>query len=127
MATNRKKHVQSKWKQDRRKILITQLLRFDYGKVLIHRVLAPVSFVLSLFTLLKVYNLSFGFSHMVLLAAVTIAAMFILGFIWDKGGFVEEEIEYTNERNRFVHVMLDGNKRTRKQWLKKLQKAKIVK
>lgn len=111
---------QNKKFAEERRLLITQLKRFDYGKEQVNRLIAPVSFVLVVFTLLKVYGISFTTAQMGFAALLTIVAIFFAGIIWDKLGMIEEEIEYTNERNRFVKAML------KKAWLKKLKKSKIV-
>jgi len=105
---------------EERRILITQMKRFDYGKEMIARALTPISFVIAVFTLLKVYNISFTLMQIAAVSAVGIFVMFLIGFVWDKLGMIEEEIEYGNERNRFVKVLL------KKTWLKKLKKSKIV-
>ncbi len=106
---------------EERKQLITQLKRFDYGHELAHRLLAPVSFIIAVFTLLKVYEISFTAAQILGASLVAVLLMFAAGFAWDKLGMIEEEIEYSNERNRFVKALL------RKAWLKKLDGARIVK
>lgn len=104
---------------EERRALVTQLKRFDYGKEQINRVLAPVSFAIAVFTLLKVYDVSFTLQQIIGLSASTVIAIYVIGYAWDYLGFVEEEIEYGNERNRFVRAVL------KKKWLKKLDGAKI--
>jgi len=99
--------------------LITQLKRLDYGHIQFTRLLAPISFVMAGLTLLKVYELSFTIEQIIMLAGGALASMYIIGLIWDNTGLVEEEIEYINERNRFVRVMLKKN------WIRKLSKATI--
>lgn len=118
MATKRPKR---KGFPEERRALITQLKRFDYGKEQINRILAPVSFVIAVFTLLKVYGISFAGKEIFLASLAAIALIFVAGLIWDKLGLIEEEIEYVNERNRFVKAML------KKKWLSKLDHAKITK
>ena len=105
---------------EERRVLITQLKRFDYVKEQVNRIIAPISFVLAVFTLLKVYGVSFTTMQITLAALLTIIAILVVGIVWDKLGMIEEEIEYANERNRFVKAML------KKSWLKKLKKSKIV-
>jgi len=106
-------------KSANRKFLVTQLKRFDYGKEQMNRVIAPISFILSIFTLMKVYGVSFTTGQIFLASLVAIFTIFFAGILWDKMGLVEEEIEYTNERNRFVKAMLKNS------WLKKLNTSKI--
>jgi hypothetical protein len=105
---------------EERRYLITQLKRFDYGHALAHRLLAPISFILAMFTLLKVYGISFTAAQILLAGLAAVFLMFLAGLIWDRCGMIEEEIEYANERNRFVKAML------KKTWLKKLDGARIA-
>lgn len=109
---------------DKRHFLITQIKRFDYGKDLIGRVLSPISFVIAFFTLLKVYNISLTFEFMAITITAAVVFMFFLGYVWDRLGFVEEEIEYGNERNRFVKAVLDKMDH-KKGWMKLLKKSRI--
>ena len=109
---------------DERHFLITQIKRFDYGRDLIGRVIAPVSFVIAIFTLLKVYNISLTFKFMAIVVSAAVVFMFCIGYFWDRLGFVEEEIEYQNERNRFVKAVLDKMDH-RKGWMKLLRKSRI--
>jgi len=98
---------------------ITQLKRFEYGHIQFTRILSPISFVIAGLTLLKVYEISFSVKQIATLAFGALIGMYTLGLIWDKTGLVEEEIEYINERNRFVRAMLKGG------WMRKLSKATI--
>ena len=109
---------------DERRFLITQMRRFDYGREFISRIIAPVSFVISIFTLLKVYDISFTFEIIGLILLASIGFMFVIGYAYDKLGFVEEEIEYNNERNRFVKAVLQRMDHKR-QWVKLLRKSRI--
>ena len=102
-----------------KKTLIAQLKRLDYGHIQFTRLLAPISFVMAGLTLLKVYELSFTIEQIIMLAGGALASMYIIGLIWDNTGLVEEEIEYINERNRFVRAVLKGG------WMRKLSKATI--
>ena len=104
---------------EERRFLITQLKRFDFGKEQVNRILAPISFVIAAFTLLKVYEISFTVHQIFIASAIAVGIMFVIGLAWDKLGMIEEEIEYINERNRFVRVMLKKN------WIRKLSKATI--
>ncbi|MEK6923173.1 MAG: hypothetical protein AABW84_00545 [Nanoarchaeota archaeon] len=104
-----------------KKILITQLKRLDYGHIQFTRMLSPISFVMAGLTLMKVYDISFAIEQIVILIVGALAAMYITGLIWDKTGLVEEEIEYFNERNRFVKAVLKNG------WINKLSKATIRK
>ena len=109
---------------DGRRFTITQMRRFDYGREFIGRIIAPVSFVISIFTLLKVYDISFTFETIGIIIGAAVVFIFTIGYLWDKLGFVEEEIEYNNERNRFVKAMLehmDG----KRPWIKLLRKSRI--
>lgn len=106
---------------EKRRQLITQLKRFDYGREQISRLIAPLSFIIAIFTLLKVYNISFTSTQILLASLAAVLVMFVIGFVWDNLGMVEEEIEYANERNRFVKAML------KHAWLNKLRGAKINK
>ncbi len=108
---------------DKKRLIITQLKRFDYGKNQMNRVLAPIAFVMSFFTLLKVYDISFDFGVIGSLVAVSVVLLFFVGYAWDKSGLVEEEIEYHNERNRFVKAVLES--KYHKAWLKYLKKSRI--
>ena len=119
MAKAKKKHY------EKSRFVITQLKRFDYGREQMNRMVAPISFVLSLFTLLKVYNVAFTFDIIITFILVSIILLFFVGYIWDRSGLVEEEIEYGNERNRFVRAILES--KYHKAWLNHLQKAKIRK
>ena len=109
---------------DERRFLITQVKRFDYGRELLSRIIAPISFVIAVFTLLKVYNISLTLNNMIIIVALAIISMFVLGYVWDALGFVEEEIEYTNERNRFVKAMIEHMGK-QKPWVKLLRKSRI--
>lgn len=100
--------------------MITQLKRFDYGKEQVNRIIAPVSFVIAAFTLMKVYEISFTAQQIFIASAIAVGAMFVIGLAWDWFGLIEEEIEYGNERNRFVKAMLKNS------WKRKLDKAKIT-
>lgn len=119
MATKKRKLL--KRFSEERRLLVTQLKRFDYGKEQINRIIAPVSFVIAMFTLLKVYDVAFTVKQIVFASLVAILFIFLVGFVWDRLGMIEEEIEYLNERNRFVKAMLKNA------WLKKLQRARITK
>ncbi|HIJ97616.1 TPA: hypothetical protein H1009_00855 [archaeon] len=106
---------------EERRWLITQLKRFDFGKEQVNRILAPISFVIAAFTLLKVYEISFTANQIFVASAIAVGIMFVIGLAWDKLGLIEEEIEYNNEHNRFVKAML------KTAWRKKLERARIVK
>ncbi len=106
---------------EERRWLITQLKRFDYGKEQVNRIIAPVSFVVAMFTLLKVYEISFTANQIFFASAIAVGVIFVIGLAWDWFGLIEEEIEYVNERNRFVKAMLKNS------WKKKLERAKITK
>jgi len=106
---------------EERRFLITQLKRFDFGKEQVNRILAPISFVIAAFTLLKVYEISFTVHQIFIASAIAVGIMFVIGLAWDKLGMIEEEIEYNNEHNRFVKAMLKNS------WKKKLDRAKITK
>jgi signal transduction histidine kinase len=105
---------------EERRWLITQLKRFDYGKEQINRIIAPVSFVIAVFTLFKVYDISFTANQIFFVSAIAVGIIFAIGLVWDWFGMIEEEIEYANERNRFVKAMLKHS------WRKKLERAKIT-
>ncbi len=109
---------------DERRFLITQMRRFDYGREFIGRIIAPVSFVISVFTLLKVYDIGFTFEIIGIIILAAVGFMFLLGYFWDRLGFVEEEIEYNNERNRFVKAVLQRMDH-KKQWVGLLRKERI--
>ncbi len=109
---------------DERRFVITQMRRFDYGREFISRIIAPVSFVISVFTLLKVYDIGFTFETIGIIIAAAVVFMFALGYAYDRLGFVEEEIEYNNERNRFVKAVLQRMDH-KKQWVGLLRKSRI--
>ncbi len=119
----RQRRKRSYSKLDAKRLLITQLKRFDYGREQMGRIIAPVSFVIAIFTLLKVYNISFEFQVIGSLITVSVVLLFFVGYVWDRSGLVEEEIEYGNERNRFVRAVLES--RYHRAWLKYLQQSKI--
>ena len=104
-----------------KRALITQLKRLDYGHIQFTRLLAPVSFVMAGITLFKVYEISLTVEQISMLAGSALVSMYVVGLIWDNTGLVEEEIEYINERNRFVRAVLKGG------WIRKLSKATIRK
>jgi len=118
-----KKRLRKKF-ADERRFAITQMRRFDYGREVISRVIAPISFVVSIFTLLKVYDIGFTFETIGIIIGAAVIFMFGLGYAYDKLGFVEEEIEYNNERNRFVKAVLQRIDH-KKQWVKLLRKERI--
>lgn len=105
---------------EERRALITHLKRFDYGKEQVNRVIAPTAFVLSVFTLLKVYGISFTTMQIIVAILFAVAVIYLIGVMWDRLGMIEEEIEYGNERNRFVKALL------KRSWLRKLRKSEIV-
>jgi len=117
--TSKRHHKKSKLINKR--ALITQLKRLDYGHIQFTRLLAPVSFVMAGITLLKVYEISLTVEQILMLSGSALVSMYIVGLIWDNTGLVEEEIEYINERNRFVRAVLKGG------WIRKLSKATIRK
>ena len=73
---------------EERRWLITQLKRFDFGKEQVNRILAPISFVIAAFTLLKVYEISFTANQIFVASAIAVGIMFVIGLAWDKLGLI---------------------------------------
>jgi len=80
--------------------LVTVLRRVDLGKDRVFvRFLVPVQFALTFFTWLKVYNVDFSLLTMFVFALSIVAAIYIIGYFYDKTGLWSEELEFDNRRN----------------------------
>ena len=76
-------------------VLISLMRYLDIGKgMVLNRGIGAITSSLSIFTFLKVYNISLKPLYMIVISICFLCFMFIIGFIWVKTGMYEREIEF---------------------------------
>lgn len=90
-----------------REFIIQQKIRMDVGRAN----LGIFQWLMLMFVAVKTALPAMG-THIIILATLgTILVLWFIGFFWDKTKMYEEEVEFSNKRNRFIkEVRNDGIK-----------------